>query len=127
MEKGIITERGFYMKKLMYKLNFAIVGIMASMPAFAAERDICELVEELQGVFKIMRTLAFVGAGFMIAKWAWEYIEKGKVDAMAELKGKGVAFLIGFILLFMIGAILTALSSAAGLESLGCVGTGWND
>lgn len=115
------------MKKLMYKLNFAIVGIMASVPAFAAERNICELVEELQGVFKIMRTLAFVGAGFMIAKWAWEYIEKGKFDAMAELKGKGVAFLIGFILLFMIGAILTALSSAAGLDSLGCVGTGWND
>lgn len=115
------------MKKLMYKLNFAIVGIMASMPAFAAERDICELVKELQGLFKIMRTLAFVGAGFMIAKWAWGYISEGKVDAMAELKGKGVALLIGFILLFMIGAILTALSSAAGLESLGCVGTGWND
>lgn len=127
MEKGIITERGFYMKKLMYKLNFAIVGIMASMPAFAAERNICELVEELQGVFKIMRTLAFVGAGFLIAKWAWGWIEGGKVDAMKELKEKGVAFLIGFILLFMIGAILTALSSAAGLESLGCVGTGWND
>lgn len=116
------------MKKLMYKLNFAIVGIMASMPAFAAEmEDICDLVAELQGVFKIMRTLAFVGAGFMIAKWAWEYIEKGKIDAMAELKGKGVALLIGFILLFLIGTILTALSTAAGLDSLGCVGTGWND
>lgn len=115
------------MKKLMYKLNFAVVGIMASMPAFAAERDICKLVAELQGVFKIMRTLAFVGAGFLIAKWAWGYIEGGKVDAMKELKEKGVALLIGFILLFLIGTILTALSTAAGLESLGCVGSGWND
>ena len=70
------------MKKLMYKLNFAIVGIMASVPAFAVEsEDICKLVGELQGVFKIMRTLAFVGAGFLIAKWAWGYIEGGKVDA----------------------------------------------
>ena len=115
------------MKKLMYKLNFAVVGIMASMPAFAAERDICKLVAELQGVFKIMRTLAFVGAGFLIAKWAWGYIEGGKVDAMKELKEKGVALLIGFILLFLIGTILTALSTAAGLETLGCVGSGWND
>lgn len=116
------------MKKLMYKLNFAIVGIMASVPAFAVEsEDICKLVGELQGVFKIMRTLAFVGAGFLIAKWAWGYIEGGKVDAMKELKEKGVALLIGFILLFLIGAILTALSTAAGLDSLGCVGSGWND
>lgn len=115
------------MKKLMYKLNFAVVGIMASVPAFAAEKNICNLVAELQGVFKIMRTLAFVGAGFLIAKWAWGYIEGGKVDAMKELKEKGVALLIGFILLFLIGTILTALSTAAGLDSLGCVGQGWND
>ena len=70
--------------------------------------------------------MAFVGAAFMIAKWAWGYIEAGKIDSMGELKSKGLALLIGSILLFGIGALLTVLTSAAGGNLAGCVGEGWN-
>lgn len=103
------------MKKIMKKISFAIVGVMASAPAFAITNasGLCNLIQELHGVFNILRTLAFVGAAFYIAGWAWDFISKGKADPK-EIKEKGVGLLVGFLLLFSIGLILSFLLSAAG-------------
>ena len=70
------------MKKIMNKINFAIIAMMVSVPAFAAvnQNAICRLVDELKGVFELLRTLAFIGAAFYIASWAWGFISSGKAE-----------------------------------------------
>jgi len=115
------------MKKIMNKINFAIIGMMVASPAFAAvqESAICMLLSELKGVFNMLRTFCFIGAAFTIAGWAWGFITKGvdgKTGAMEDLKGKGTGLLIGFILLFSIGLILQFLLSASGGRTFGCTG-----
>ncbi|MBE6461960.1 MAG: hypothetical protein E7006_03940 [Alphaproteobacteria bacterium] len=118
------------MKKLIYKLNFAIVGIMASSRVMAAGgaasskgmEGICTLANEFGYIFNLMRTLAFIGAGISIAGWAWGYISGGKaVDITKEVKEKGFGMLLGFILLFSIGTVLQIFMQMAGEGgSLGC-------
>ena len=99
---------------------------MFTGPALAAGdiSGMCKLIAEMQGIFKLIRTLAFVGAGFLLAKYAWEAISTGKLNGEADLvKGAqktGVPMLVGLILLFAIGTILQVLSSATGVELMGC-------
>ena len=99
---------------------------MFTDPALAAGniRGMCELIAEMKGIFTLIRTLAFVGAGFLLAKYAWEAISTGKLNGEADLvKGAqktGVPMLVGLILLFAIGTILQVLSSATGVELMGC-------
>ena len=120
------------MKKQMKMIGFAALSALlvvasasAATSAMVDESGLCKLLDEFKGIFSLLRTLAFVGAGFLIAKWAWGYIEAGKIDAMKEVKEKGVAMLVGFILLFGIGVVLQVLSGATGNKILGCVTTGW--
>lgn len=102
------------MKKIINKVNFAIIGLMASAaPAMAANNGLCELVKELGGLLKTLRTLAFIGAGFLIAQWAWGFISKPEDVKLDKFKEKGVGMLVGFILLFGIGAVLSFFMSAA--------------
>lgn len=116
------------MKKLMKRLNFAIIGLMVSassamaMPS-AADKALCDLAEEFGDIFSIIQTLAFVGAGITIAGWAWGYISGGKaIDPTKEVKEKGIPMLIGFILLFGIGTVLSIFMSMTGEGGrLGCV------
>ena len=93
----------------------AIVAIMVTSPLMAAKEGIvedsnamCDLIVQLGSVFRMLRTFAFIGAGFLIAGWAWGYISKGeaKID---DLKKQGSGLLVGFILLFVIGLILEFL------------------
>ena len=115
------------MKKVMNKINFALISLMVAMPAvFAANdapaydaRGMCDLVGKLQGVFRTLRALAFIGAAFYIAGWAWDFISKGE-SKMEEVKKKGIGLLVGFILLFMIGVVLSFALSAAGMKMIGC-------
>ena len=110
------------MKKIINKVNFAIIAMMASMPAFAGDLDaspFCELFKKLHSVFNILRIAAFVGAAFYIAGWAWEFISNGEVK-MDDVKKKGIGLLVGFILLFMIGVVLSFVLSASGMKMIGC-------
>lgn len=114
------------MKKLMKRLNFAIIGVMASVSSSMAASNInqalCDLSEQFGEIFSAIRLLAFVGAGITIAGWAWGYISAGKIDAIKEVKEKGIALLIGFILLFGIGTLLSVFISMTGEGGdLGCV------
>lgn len=106
------------MKKVLFGLVSVFAGIGAASAA-GASGDPCVLIASMQGVFKTLRTLAFVGAGFMIAGWAWGYITKGEAK-MDDLKGKGIGLLVGFTLLFGIGVVLQFLPGIAG-----CAAVGW--
>ena len=106
----------------MNKINFAIIGLMVSLPAFSADLNAapyCKLFTRLHDVFKVLQIMAFVGAAFYIAGWAWEFISSGKVE-MAKVKEKGIGLLVGFALLFMIGVVLTFVLSASGMKIIGC-------
>ena len=99
------------MKKIMNKINFALIGLMVASPAFAAgvnANAICDLVTEMASVFKMLRVFCFIGAAFTIAGWAWGYISKGEAK-MDDLKKQGTALIVGFILLFAVGLIFTFL------------------
>lgn len=107
------------MKKIMNKINFAIIGVMASVPAFAAGNDMCVALNKLHDVFNLLRTLAFIGAAFYIAGWAWGYISSGKAE-MKDIKEKGLGLIVGFSLLFLVGVILSFIMSASGAKFIGC-------
>ena len=107
------------MKKIMNKINFALIAVMTSVPAFAAGNDMCEALQKLHGVFDLLRTMAFIGAAFYIAGWAWKYISDGKAE-MKDIKEKGQGLLVGFALLFMVGVILSFIMSATGAKAIGC-------
>ena len=98
---------------------------MVYMPAFAVDPDMgegsafCKALGALHNVFATLRTLAFVGAAFYIAGWAWGFISSGKAE-VKDVKDKGIGLLVGFSLLFIIGVILSAVNSVAGQEALGC-------
>jgi len=114
------------MKKIMNKINFALIAIMASVPAFAAGDDMCAALQKLHGVFNLLRTLAFIGAAFYIAGWAWDFIAKGEAK-MDDVKKKGIGLIVGFSLLFLVGVILSFVMSATGAKFIGCpeVIKGW--
>lgn len=131
-DKIIKKEKGIYMKNLLKRIGFAgLVVVAGSAMAFAAgpagmaggvgvnESGLCALIGQMYGIFKILRTLAFVGAAFYIAGWAWGYISKGEVG-MEDLKKKGTGMLVGFALLFGIGVVLQFLLSSTGLGLIGC-------
>ena len=117
------------MKNILKKIGLAGVVVLAAGGAAVAagaaggvgvnESGLCALIGQMYGVFKILRTLAFVGAAFIIAGWAWGYISKGEVK-MDDLQKKGTGMLVGFVLLFGIGVVLQFFLSSAGLEMIGC-------
>lgn len=120
------------MKKLLKKIGFAgfviMSGVSAALAAQAGgmaggvgvnESGLCALIGQMYGVFKILRTLAFVGAAFIIAGWAWSYISKGEVK-LDDLQKKGTGMLVGFVLLFGIGIVLSFFLSSSGLGLIGC-------
>lgn len=114
------------MKKHLTMIGFAALSALivvtnasAANASLTENASVCGLIAEFKGIFKLLRTLAFVGAGFLIAGWAWGYISGGKeIKAMDEVKNKGISMLIGFILLFGIGTFLQVLSSATGAQAL---------
>lgn len=122
-------ERGFIMKGLLKLFGFTGIAVLAGGAAAVAapaggigvnEAGLCALIGQMYGVFKILRTLAFVGAAFIIAGWAWGYISKGEVK-LDDLQKKGTGMLVGFVLLFGIGVVLQFfLFSSTGLGIIGC-------
>lgn len=115
------------MKNILKKLGFAVITVfagasvaLAAPAAGGVSNDgLCALIGQMYGVFKILRTLAFVGAAFIIAGWAWGYIKDGKFD-MDDLRKKGTGMLVGFVLLFGIGVVLSFFLSSTGLNAIGC-------
>lgn len=133
------------MRKLINKLNFAIIGIMASLSAMAATTattattaggagnvnvlganvsgTICELAGKLNGVFKTFQILAFVGAGITLAKWGYDLVTKGDGWKTDDAQKKLISMLAGTIILFSIGTLLTVFMNMTGVGgSLKCAG-----
>lgn len=110
------------MKKFAKKLNIALIAMFVSGGAMAAPAangigDICTLIHQMHGVFITLRTLAFVGAAFIIADWAWGWIKGGEVKK-DDVQNKGIALLVGFGVLFGIGILLSAVIGNPAL--IGC-------
>lgn len=103
-----------------------IIAMMVSGSAFAApaglnKNGLCDLIEQMGDIFNTLRILAFAGAAFTIAGWAWGYIKEGKGVDPDDVRKKGTGLLVGFILLFTIGTILSVFMSQSAQESMGCV------
>ena len=115
------------MKKILNKINFALIGLMVSVPAFAAIGKLdCKAVSGIQDVFKLLRTMAFIGAAFYIASWAWGFISAGEAKP-DDIKKRGVGLLVGFSLLFLVGILLSLLIGITG-NDIDCakeLTTGW--
>jgi len=127
-----------YAKVLMFAAIVAMVvvsaqaagpkGAAGAAGAFTVSKEMCDLIAKMQGVFKTLRVLAFVGAGFYMAGWAWDYISKaGGKDgfSLEDVKKKGIGLLVGFTLLFAIGIVISFLLNAAGPGGDTCVTKGW--
>jgi len=122
-----------YAKVLVFAAIVALVVVSAQAagPKGAAAGglvvpdEMCALIAKMQNVFKTLRILAFVGAGFYMAAWAWDYISKGEAK-LEDMKKKGIGLLVGFTLLFVIGIIISFLLSAAGTSGGKCITEGWN-
>ena len=111
------------MKKISKYFLIATTFIMANLPAFAADnKGACDLIENLKPVIQTLRTLAFIGAAFVLMDWAWGFIKSGKAE-MKDIEAKGIGMLVGFFLLFGVGLILQFVGSKAGAEYFGCVVT----
>ncbi len=97
---------------MMVLSTLIINASMAAEPTFTVGKEMCDMIKELQDVFKILRTLAFLGAAFILAKYGWEAISTGKVggkDLIEGVKTTGISMIVGFALLFVIGVILSVL------------------
>ena len=112
------------MKNYAKVLVFAAIVALVVVPAHA-DTPMCELIKSMQGVFKTLRTLAFVGAAFYIASWAWTWISKGEVKK-DEIQDKGMGLLVGFFVLFALGAILSAFLAMGSVENGNCIATAFN-
>ena len=108
----------------LFIVNFANAASIAG----SNTAGLCALIAQLQGVFKTLRILAFIGAGFILAKYGWEAISSGKLagsdNVVDGLKKIGIPMIIGFTLLFSIGILLGYLSNG---DNFGCptLTTGW--
>lgn len=112
------------MKKISKYFLIATTFIMANVPAFAAgeNKAVCDLIDSLKPVINVLRTLAFVGAAFVLMDWAWGYIKAGDVKK-DDLKDKGIGMFVGFFLLFGVGMILQFVGSTKGAGYFNCVVT----
>ena len=110
------------MKKKISKYFLIVTTfVMANLPAFAADnKGACDLIENLKPVIQTLRTLAFIGAAFVLMDWAWGWIKAGSVEK-DKLKDQGIGMLVGFFVLFGVGFILQFVGSSAGQEYFGCV------
>lgn len=106
------------MKKISNYFLMASVFVMANVPAFADD-GVCNLIKGLKPVINVLRTLAFIGAAFVLMDWAWGFIKGGKAE-MKDIETKGIGMLVGFFLLFAVGLILQFVGSNSGAEFFKC-------
>ncbi|MFA7188352.1 MAG: hypothetical protein WC137_02675 [Alphaproteobacteria bacterium] len=112
------------MKNLLKKIGFGATAVLVAGAAYAAGPEVgglSNLIGELKGVFRILRTLAFVGAAFVIASIGWDAIVAKKYDWSKDGKQHLIAMIIGFLLLFGVGVILQFLAGG----DLGDAGGTW--
>jgi hypothetical protein len=116
------------MKKILK--TFVFTGLAVLLGASAANAanefgDPCIIIGNLRGIFHTIRRLAFAGAAFVLAGWAWQLISKGwggdeksGGNNLDTVKNKGVGMLIGFFLLFSLGIVMRFLPGTAACGEL---------
>jgi len=113
------------MKNMLKKIGFGAIAVFAAGAAHASSAldigSLCALIQELKGVFNVLRILAFVGAAFVLVSIGWEAIYKKEYKWEETGKKHLVAMIVGFALLFSVGVILQFLTSGRA----GCAGGVW--
>ena len=101
----------------------ATTFVMVNLPVFAADnKAACDLIKSLKPVIHTLRTLAFVGAAFILMDWAWTMIKDPEKEVTKDkIKDKGIGLFVGFFLLFGVGLILQFIGSNSGADYFGCV------
>ncbi|MDR2770301.1 MAG: hypothetical protein LBB08_02520 [Rickettsiales bacterium] len=106
--------------KLSKIFSVAALGLLGGAVAAHAEpswTNICSLIDTLGDVFRVLRTLCFAGAAFVLLGWGWQMIKDQKgLAGLDEAKTKGIGLLIGFGLLFGVGLVLQFLPGIVGNE-----------
>ena len=110
----------------MKKVGVILLSMLVVVPVLASESSdgfgsimndaVCDLLVQFGDVFRILRTLAFVGAGFTIAGWAWGWISAGKGPETKDLKDKGIGLLVGFGVLFGLGVLINIFLNMGNAE-----------
>ena len=109
------------MKKNFKIIAFAGLALLIGGAAFAADTSVvayhqpCDLITELGGLLSVLKTLAFLGAAFILAGLAWKWINATEFK-MEDAKKQGVSMLVGFVLLFGLGLIIQFLPGTMGCE-----------
>lgn len=101
--------------KLVKTLAIGAVFAAVATNANAAGLDVCNIVSQLSGVFKTLRTLAFVGAAFFLLQFAWTTLTAKEIK-MDDIMNKGLALLVGTLILFSVGVLINMLVNG----QLGC-------
>ncbi|MCL2629136.1 MAG: hypothetical protein FWD33_00350 [Alphaproteobacteria bacterium] len=101
--------------KMLKLLSLAAVSLAVFTGAADAQSavgavDMNRLCTEMRGIFTLLQRLAFIGAAFVIAGWAWGYIKGGEAKS-DDMMTKGFGLLVGFVLLGIMGAVMTILKS----------------
>ena len=80
------------LKNTIKSIFMAGIITLAAFDTASAASNACSLIIQLKSVFVTLRTLAFIGAAFIIASCAWDFIKGGgeKDDVMDTLKKKGI-------------------------------------
>ncbi len=92
--------------KPMALAAFVMAATVSTGYADVPDVQVGKLSAEMFKIFKILRSLAFIGAAFILAGKAWGWIKAGKVEWENEMKGSGMAMIVGFFVLFSIGMII---------------------
>ena len=109
-------------KKISKYFLIATTFVMANLPAFAVEnKGVCDLIDKLKPVIQTLRTLAFIGAAFILMDIAWKYIKEPDKVTTDGIKDTGIGMFGGFFLLFGVGFVLQFVGSSGGQEYFGCV------
>lgn len=109
-------------KKISKYFLVATTFVMVHLPVFAVQnKAACDLIEDLKDVIHVLRTLAFIGAAFVLMDMAWGWIKKPDDLTKDKLKDTGIGMFVGFFLLFSVGVILQFVGSTKGADYFGCV------
>lgn len=123
MKKYITDKKLLFLSVFLFAVAITNSATAAETAVFQVSPEMCELIEKLQETFKLLRILAFLGAGFILAKYGWEAISSGKIggkDLIEGVKTSGIAMIVGFALLFMVGVVITFILNgrATGCDAL---------
>ena len=113
------------LKVFVFVLSIVITNVGVALAEDGLETgydysNICGLIKELSVLLTVLKVLAFAGAAFVLAAWAWDWITKGgsgDINLLEDAKKRGIAMFVGFTLLMLVASIIQFLPGFAGCKN----------